>query len=71
MIRRRVSLTIALFVLHLLVYYMSAYMSVPSWLQYVDILGLYLNYGSKGIAGSVQQLFNTIFGLGISGWMMF
>lgn len=62
---------IALFVLHLLVYYMSAYMSVPSWLQYVDILGLYLNYGSKGIAGSVQQLFNTIFGLGISGWMMF
>lgn len=61
----------ALVGLHLIVYYMSAYLSTPAWLYYIDILGLYLNYGRMGIAGSIQQLFNLMFGLGISGWSMF
>lgn len=61
----------ALVALHLAVYYISSYVAAPEWLQYIDILGLYMSYGSKGIAGSVQQLFNLIFGIGQSGWSMF
>lgn len=57
-----------LFALHFLVAYISMYLPAPQWLQYVDILGLYIKYGSLGIAGSIQQLFNLIFGVPVSGW---
>ena len=59
---------IFLFALHLIVYYIGIYIESPAWLQYVDILGLYIRYGSLGIAGSIQQLFNLMFGLPVSGW---
>ena len=62
---------LALFILHLVVSYLGSYVYLPAWLNYVDILGLYLNYGSMGIAGSIQQLFNMIFNLDISGWALF
>ena len=61
----------ALVGLHLIISYASSFVAMPAWLQYIDILGLYLNYGRMGIAGSIQQLFNLMFGLGISGWSMF
>lgn len=61
---------VALFVLHIAVYYISAYVAAAEWLRYIDVLGLYLDYGTIGVAGSVQQLFNLMFGLDVSGWTM-
>ena len=58
---------IGLFVIHMAVYYVGAYGRLE-FIKYFDLLGLYLNYGTMGVAGSVQSLFNLIFGLGVSGF---
>ncbi len=58
---------IALFVIHMGIYYIGAYGRLE-FIKYFDLLGLYLNYGTMGIAGSVQSLFNLIFGIGVSGF---
>ena len=54
---------IALFVLHFGVYYISTYAHV-GWLQYVDILGLYLDTCSYWIGGGILSLFTMMFGMG-------
>lgn len=61
---------IGLFVLHMFVYYVGGSVDA-GWLQYVDILGLYLNWGSFGIAGGIMSLFGMMFGMGPIGFVMF
>lgn len=67
--RYGVYILMALFLIHLAVYYVGAYGRLE-FIKYFDILGLYLDYGRMGIAGGVQSLFNLLFGLD-SGFAMF
>lgn len=60
--RYGVYILVALFVIHFAVYYIGAYGRLE-FIKYFDLLGLYLDYGTMGIAGSVQSLFNLMFGL--------
>ena len=53
---------IGLFVLHMAVYYVSTYASI-SWLQYVDILGLYLDNCTYWVRLGLESLFGMMFGL--------
>lgn len=62
---------IGLFALHFAVNYIVEYAPNIQFLQYFDILGLYLHYGSFGIAGSVLSLFGLMFGLGPIGYLLF
>lgn len=55
---------IGLFVLHMFVYFIEVNNVAPDWLQYVDILGLYLDTLTHYIGGGILSLFTMMFGMG-------
>lgn len=54
---------IGLFVLHIFAMYLGNRVDAP-WLEYVDILGLYIDNCSNWIGGGILSLFTMMFGMG-------